>query len=77
VTFPPAYAQAIRYNLAIRLAAEFPGNLSPIVPMIAAESLAMLKDLNLPAPVLRCDPGLSGTGSSQYDWRSDSFIIRR
>jgi hypothetical protein len=77
ITFPPAYAQALRYNLAIALSAEFRTPLLPQVVQIAMSSLASLKDINLPAPVLRCDPGLTGTGESMYDWRSDTMIIRR
>jgi len=64
--------------LAIALHAEFPDKqLEPEVVQIAMSSLAALKDINLPAPILRCDPGLSGTGASYYDWRSDTMIIRR
>ena len=77
VTFPPAYAQALRYNLAVLLAPEFDMQLKPEVAAIASSSLAALKELNLPSPILRCDPGLSGTGYSVYDWRSDTMIIRR
>jgi hypothetical protein len=77
VTFPPAYLQAIRYNFAVMLAAEFQAQPSPTVMLIATNSLATLKEMNLPAPILRCDPGLSGTGVSMYDWRSDTMIVRR
>ncbi len=77
VTFPPAYLQAIRYNLAIMLAPEFGRQIPPEIAMIAMSSLQALKDLNLPAPILRCDPGLSGTGTSNYDWRADVMIVRR
>ena len=77
VTFPPAYAQALRYNLAVLIAPEFGRQLDPAIMAIAMDSLSALKDANLPSPILRCDPGLSGTGTSQYDWRSDSMIIRR
>lgn len=77
VTFPPAYLEAIRYNLADKLIPEFGMPPLPQVMMTAASSLAALKDINLPAPMLRCDPGLSGTGASIYDWRSDTMIIRR
>lgn len=77
VTFPPTYAQALKYNLAICLSAEFKTQLDPTVMGIAASSLAALKEINLPQPILRCDPGLSGTGVSVYDWRSDTFIVRR
>lgn len=77
VTFPPAYLQAFRYNLAMKIAPEFGRQIDPLVMKVAMDSLAALKDINLPAPILRCDPGLSGTGVSVYDWRSDTMIIRR
>jgi len=80
ITFPPAYLQAIRYNLAIKLAPEFSVPLDAsfqLVAQTAEMSLKALKDLNLPSPILKCDPGLSGTGASIYDWRSDTFIVRR
>jgi hypothetical protein len=80
VNFPPAYAQALRYNLAIKLAPEFDIPMTPsfqLVAQTAEASIKALKDINLPSPVLRCDPGLSGTGYSQYDWRADTMIIRR
>jgi hypothetical protein len=75
--FPPAYAQAIRFNLAVLIAAEFKAPQDPAIMLTATNSLASLKDQNLPAPILRCDPGLSGTGVSMYDWRSDTMIVRR
>jgi hypothetical protein len=75
--FPPAYAQALRYNLALLLIPEYGMQPRPDVMQIAMASLAALKDQNLPSPILRCDPGLSGTGTSQYDWRADCMIIRR
>ena len=77
ITFPPAYAQAIKYNLAVCLAAEFKTQPDATTISIANSSLASLKELNLRSPILRCDPGLSGTGVSMYDWRSDTMIIRR
>lgn len=78
VIFPPAYMQALRYNLAILLAPEFRVQIDPVVAQVAANSLAALKDVNLPQPVLRCDPGLTAQpGWPAYDWRSDTFILRR
>lgn len=77
VTFPPAYAQALRYNLAMMLAPEFDVAINPAVMLVANNSLATLKEMNLPAPILGCDPGLAGTGVSVYDYRSDTFIVRR
>src|SRR5208337_362282 len=77
VTFPPAYARALKYNLALAFCGEYKLPPDPVVASIALSSLMTLKELNLPSPILRCDPGLSGTGTSQYDWRSDTFIVRR
>lgn len=80
VNFPPAYLQAIRYNLAVKLAPEFDMPMTPsfqLVAQTAESSIKALKDINLPSPILRCDPGLSGTGYAMYDWRSDTMIIRR
>jgi hypothetical protein len=77
LTFPAAYIQAIKYNLAVLLANEFQAPQNPGVMLIANNSLQSLKEINLPAPILRCDPGLSGTGVAMYDWRSDTMIIRR
>jgi len=80
VTFPPAYLKAIRYNLAKEIAPEFGIPMTPEFQLVmkgADDALKALKDLNLPQPILKCDPGLSGTGASMYDWRSDTFIVRR
>lgn len=76
VTFPPAYLQAIRYNLAINFAAEFKTQPDQLVLGIAQDSLRVLKDLNLPAPILSGDAGLTGR-SGYYDWRSDTYVDRR
>lgn len=76
VTFPPAYARAIKYNLAIAFAAEYKTPPDQLVLAIAQESLAKLKEINLPAPILNCDSGLTGR-SGYYDWRSDSYVDRR
>lgn len=76
LTFPPAYMQAIKYNLAILLAAEFKTPPDQLVMGIAQTSLTALKDLNLPSPVLTCDSGISGR-SGYYDWRSDTYVDRR
>lgn len=76
VNFPPAYSQAIIYNLAIMLAAEFKTQPDQLVIGIAQSTLATLKELNLPAPILTCDSGLTGR-AGYYDWRSDTYVDRR
>lgn len=63
VSFPPGYSEAIRYNLALRLAAEFPGDMNklPLVMKIAAESKARIQSINAPEKVAWVDPALAGT----------------
>lgn len=46
VNFPPGYERAIRYNLAIELAAQYAATPTPQVIEIAAESKAALRMLN-------------------------------
>lgn len=76
IAFPPAYAKAIRYNLAVELCAEFKLPIDPIVAAKAEESKGFIETLNLPKPILGCDPGIVGKGA-YYDWRSDTFVQRR
>jgi hypothetical protein len=76
VTFPPAYARALKYNLAIALMAEYKLPPDPITIGIAQNSLTALKEINLPAPILTCDSGLTGR-AGYYDWRSDTYVDRR
>ncbi len=76
VTFPPGYSEAMRYNLAIRLAAEFgvpeASYSSATVAAIAIKSLARIKAMNAPELDLRSDlvPDPSG-----WDYKSDLFGI--
>lgn len=76
VTFPPAYTRALKYNLAVAFAAEYKTPPDQLVLGIAQESLSKLKELNLPAPILTCDSGLTGR-AGYYDWRSDTYVERR
>lgn len=63
VAFPPGYAEAFRYNLAVRLIAEMPGEFNPVMVQttlqLAAESLARVKTINLPDIEATIDPYLS------------------
>jgi hypothetical protein len=70
-TFPPGYDEAIKYNLARRLAAEWPGTVfSADARMLAMESLATIKSANPDLPKLRCDEALTGKGGN-YNWLID------
>ena len=63
-SFPPAYARAIRYNLAVDLAAEFPCDLQklPVVIKIAGQAKSVIESLNSRVKEAWCDPALVGAG---------------
>ena len=60
VSFPPGYAEALRYNLAVRLAIEFQRPLSPELAEMAASSKTKIKRNNESAPLMACDPAILG-----------------
>lgn len=64
LTFPPGYLEALRYNLALRLIAEMPGEFNPVMVQttlkLATESLARVKTINQPDIEANLDPALSG-----------------
>lgn len=72
VTFPPGYAEAFKYNLAGRLAAEFGVTLSPVVATLAVQSLARIKTMNAPDLSLRSDLSPYPAG---YNYKADLFGI--
>lgn len=80
LTFPPGYLEALRYNLAARLMAEMPGDFNQItgalVPKLAMDALARIRDMNTVEIQLRCDEALIGTGG-RYDYRSDQPVWGR
>jgi hypothetical protein len=76
VSFPPGYAEAIRYNLAVRIAAEFGVDPSKYaastVATLAVQGLARIKTMNAPDLELQSDlmpyPG-------SYNYKADLFGI--
>jgi hypothetical protein len=72
-TFPPGYIDAIKYNLAVRIAAEWPGNITPLAADLATKSMAKIKGLNVPEIRISIDPILGGGQGGRYDWRSDTY----
>ncbi len=72
--FPPAYAKAITYNLAVDLAPEygFP-NISPVVAQQALESKGIVKSINIPVIQSYCDAALIGEGG-RYNYYSDTVV---
>ena|SRR5690348_2697986 len=78
-TFPPAYARAIRANLAVELAPEFQvQQLNPLVVQLAVSSLATIKSLNsdLAMEPLRCDLGAVQREGLQYNWITGGIGLR-
>jgi len=61
--FPPAYAELLRFNLAVRLAAEFPCDMQkfPLVQKLAAESLGRVAGINAIPLEAVCDEALVGS----------------
>jgi hypothetical protein len=72
VTYPPGYAEAFRYNLAVRLGAEFNHDASSTVVMFAVSSLAIVKTMNAPDLSLQSDLVPSPAG---YNYKADLFGI--
>ena len=61
--FPPAYAEMIRYNLAVRLAAEFPCDMAkfPLVKELAQQAKARVAGMNAIPKEAVCDEALVGS----------------
>ena len=72
LNFPPGYARAFRYNLAVELAPEFGAQVPPAVAKVATESLAMIKTMNAPEQLLVSDLQPSPGG---YNYKADMFGI--
>jgi hypothetical protein len=59
---PPGYRDAVRYQLAIRLAMEWDQPLKPGVEKLAIEALAKIQRTNAPSPQLQVNPACPGMG---------------
>jgi hypothetical protein len=68
-TFPPGYAEALRYQLALRLAVEFGRPVSEELLALATATFGIIKRPNARAPLLRVDRGMAGQSGGFYDWR--------
>jgi hypothetical protein len=71
-TFPPGYEEALRYQLAMRLAQEFGAQVTPILAQLASDALADIKRVNISDETLGIDPSLTATGG-RYNWRTDQY----
>jgi hypothetical protein len=74
INFPPGYAEALRYNLAMRLIAEMPGNYNPLMVQVTGElavsSLARIRSMNMPVVESFVDDALVNRGG-RYNYISD------
>jgi hypothetical protein len=77
--FPQGYAEALRYQLAKRLAIEFGKTLSPENQQLAIDTFAVIQRPNASIPSLRCDFGVPGAGATNglYNWRVGANTGRR
>jgi hypothetical protein len=67
LTFPPGYSTAIAYNLAEFICPEYGVSLTPEAADIAKSSAALVRNHNLPAPVMKTEVGcLVGSGGYNY-----------
>ena len=73
-TFPPGYEEAMRYQLALRLAPEFGVTITPEIFKLATDTYANVKRLNLSTTTeeLSIDAALLAEGG-RYDWRTDRY----
>lgn len=68
----PGYVRALRYALAMEIAAEYGATLTPEQMATARESLSAIKAVNVPMMDLALDAGLTpNTGSYGYSIRTD------
>jgi hypothetical protein len=73
IAFPPGYQRALRFNLAVDLAAEFGvANLPPVVAQVAIESKAVIKTMNVPDLGMQSDLMAAPAG---YNYKADLFGI--
>ncbi|MCU1338843.1 MAG: hypothetical protein JWO19_4424 [Bryobacterales bacterium] len=72
--FPPGYAEMLRYNLAMRLAAEFPCDMQklPLVTKLAADAKARVAGINVFAKEATCDDALLPSGGQGNIFSGDS-----
>lgn len=63
----PGYAEAIEYNLSVRLAGPYGRPLPPDIAMLAAESLALIKRANYKLTDLPTDPALTKNRAGGYN----------
>jgi len=74
LTFPPAYYEWIKYNLAVRLAPECQLPLRPEVLQLANDATTKIKAMNSDSEAMVCDLGVA-PGPSSRKVRNELFSI--
>lgn len=75
VSFPPGYERALKFNLAVEVAAEFGKELPGQIGTIARESYGKIKRINAQHPVIVGSPELAaGPRNAQFNWVTGNFI---
>jgi hypothetical protein len=75
-TLPPGYYEGLIYGLALRLATEWPGELTPQLEAAAAQSMKIVKTQNSVIYDLKCDPAIVSPAGGVYNWLSDTQVSR-
>jgi hypothetical protein len=73
--FPPAYAKAIRFNLAVDLAPEYGGLKDPTVAALAQGTKSKIMAANTEIPKLKCDDAVCGGAAVGPNYRAEWFNI--
>ncbi len=69
LVYPPGYQKALRYNLAVDLAAEYGKMAAPDVIAIAKTSKGNIKTANITKPTMRFDGVLMDSGDGPAIWQ--------
>ena len=76
ISMPDGYQRAMRYNLALELCGVLNMPIPPAIAMMAEESKANIKSLNMTPRPIGADPMAMSVGmwsEGVYNWRSDTF----
>lgn len=73
-TYPPGYDEALRYNLALRLAPEYGKPVSPDVHRTAMTSLNTVRRMNVKVPMLAIPRSIPTGRGTNYDHLTDEPI---
>lgn len=66
-TLPPGYNRAISYNLSMELAPEHGAQIRPEAAKVAKDSLANIRNRNLPAHIMATEVGILNNRNTGYD----------